>query len=631
MSSGSVTLPQTGGGSGGGVNSINGDTSSNQFIVGTSPILANTSLGTTTISLTVVPIANGGTGQSNQQAGLNNITDIASHSNGDVLQLLGGNAQFAPFTAPPPTGNSNTFAGFDGTGLLESIPGWGINSASGADVNINYQPNNLAQFYNIENLSSNVDPLQASPNDVACGLNVGLNIDPNSTGFDLGTNGTCAYIGNFGFNHHGTSNIGSLGIINGYMDLGNGTDPINVRGCLGYSVFGNINSGVTLTGGLEGFHFAPQVQSGAIFSVGPSFTNAFIDGANVAVSCDGWNSFSANPHLANVANNRNYSAFNANPTIDTFTGNAQATMFYAGGQYPAGLGPASGGYQALQINPNFGVLNANSNMINVGGQATTGTADWTGINIQANQIVSSGNIRGAVISMASTQVAIDSQGHHNLNSGFQLASGQGQQYGNVIGGEIRLDDGTTPATITGTDTLANNMAYSVNTGLAGSAWTAASIVGLTTLGFVGQITGAGTITGPINFCLAGYADAHTGHIDRVNNFHAAAIPTGAGGTMDEAVLFLGESPFGFVATDNWGVRIQDNLENYMDRLAISTANKKVTNASCGIELGGTTQAIKYPELTTVEKLALTALPGMQVFDATLTQMSYYNGTIWVNF
>lgn len=589
MTTGYIFLPEQGGGGGtGNILSINGDTTANQIITGGTGIGVATSGGVTTITN----------------------------------------------TAPAPIGNNNSFAGFDGTGLLESIPGWYFHPVDkGAEVGITYQPDDLGQFYSINSFNINIDPLQASPNDTAAGLNLQMQLDPNSTGFALGTSGACAYLQNIGFNHQGTSNTGALGLVNGYGNIGNGTDPLDVHGMSGYAFFGDFNSGVNLSGPLQGFIFQPNLHTGCTISASGTFSNIFSDGLNGNTQTfAGYCSFNSSPHLGGMHTNNGFTSFNANPQVDSFTGNASATMIYAGGNFQGSLGDGTGGgYTAVQVNPQITNLNVNSRGINIGPQITAGTADWTGININNGGFTTSGNIQGLVINGPMTAVAINSQGHHNLSSEFQLISGQGQVYGNVIGGEIRIDDGITPATITGTDTLANNMAYSVNTGLAGSTWTAASVVGLTTLGFVGQIVGAGTITGPINFCLAGYADAHTGHIDRVNNFHAAAVPTGAGGTMDESVAFLAEAPFGFVATDNWGFRSDNALENYMERLAISTANKKVTNASCAIEVGGTTQAVRFSNLTTTERLALTALAGMQVFDTTLNQMAYYNGSTWVTF
>lgn len=46
----------------------------------------------------------------------------------------------------------------------------------------------------------------------------------------------------------------------------------------------------------------------------------------------------------------------------------------------------------------------------------------------------------------------------------------------------------------------------------------------------------------------------------------------------------------------------------------------------------TTQGVLFPNLTTTQKNAIaTPHKGLQVFDITLNQMSYYNGTTWINF
>jgi hypothetical protein len=56
------------------------------------------------------------------------------------------------------------------------------------------------------------------------------------------------------------------------------------------------------------------------------------------------------------------------------------------------------------------------------------------------------------------------------------------------------------------------------------------------------------------------------------------------------------------------------------------------NASAKLEVQSTTQGVLFPRMTTVQKLAIgTPAAGLQVYDTTLNQMSYYNGTTWVNF
>jgi hypothetical protein len=87
MTTGYIDLPVEGGGGGtGNILSINGSTAANQFINDGTNIDVVSGGGITTINFSgVLPITSGGSGQSNQQAAINNLTDIGSHSNGDLL------------------------------------------------------------------------------------------------------------------------------------------------------------------------------------------------------------------------------------------------------------------------------------------------------------------------------------------------------------------------------------------------------------------------------------------------------------------------------------------------------------------------------------------------------------------
>lgn len=55
-----------------------------------------------------------------------------------------------------------------------------------------------------------------------------------------------------------------------------------------------------------------------------------------------------------------------------------------------------------------------------------------------------------------------------------------------------------------------------------------------------------------------------------------------------------------------------------------------TNAA--IEVSSTTQGVLFPRMTTTQKLAISSpVEGTEVYDLTLHQKSYYNGTVWVNY
>jgi hypothetical protein len=55
------------------------------------------------------------------------------------------------------------------------------------------------------------------------------------------------------------------------------------------------------------------------------------------------------------------------------------------------------------------------------------------------------------------------------------------------------------------------------------------------------------------------------------------------------------------------------------------------NASAKLQIDSTTQGFLPPRMTTAQKNAIaTPAAGLMVYDTDLNQMSYYNGTTWVN-
>lgn len=51
-----------------------------------------------------------------------------------------------------------------------------------------------------------------------------------------------------------------------------------------------------------------------------------------------------------------------------------------------------------------------------------------------------------------------------------------------------------------------------------------------------------------------------------------------------------------------------------------------------LEVSSTTQGVLLPRMTTTQKNAISSpTEGLEVYDLTLHQKSYYNGTTWINY
>lgn len=97
------------------------------------------------------------------------------------------------------------------------------------------------------------------------------------------------------------------------------------------------------------------------------------------------------------------------------------------------------------------------------------------------------------------------------------------------------------------------------------------------------------------------------------------------GANGNALIDVGSNaPYSIRATNavltlsNSGVRIANSIGT--------------TNSTAQLEIVSTTKGFLPPRMTTTQKNAIsTPAAGLQVYDTTLNQMSYYNGTSWVNF
>lgn len=623
MADGYIDLPIEGGGGGtGNILSINGSTAANQFINDGTNIDVVSGGGINTINFAgVLPITSGGTGQSNQQAALNNLTDIGSHANGDVLQLLGGNAQFTSFVAPPPTGTPNTFAGFDGAGDLYNPAGWNLDSATSfSNVGITYQPNNLAANPQAFYWNVNVDPLQNSPNDSIQLHSFNLNLDSAATGFSFGTGGDAAALLSGGMNYGGNgASFGRLRGLNLFTGLGNGTDPGSFENFSGSAISLNASANITLDGSFNGYDFNLNLNAASI--TGSSFNVLlFSDFSQMPVDVHGYQGVVIQPNIATIKTNSNFNGDAINPVITTMEGNSG---FRAYGAFGTITNLGGGGYQGLNINPIITTQASNSTVggVYIGSQITTmgaTGASYQGLNVNPQITTSHGNISCFLASPQITGGDADVslyQGNMNnvtgsanpsvLNLSGLTADGLQSSFGADgvrmnIGGKLEALSGQTVqsqhvifteyhtpagATITGTDILMNIMSPDVDFGSLTSSVAIGPIgLGVNMVGFAGQMHGHGQMD-LMSALLPTAIFAEDFTLGEWRNVNATVINGGYTGACTKATAFYheiaGAGPF---ATNHWGLRVVTDMDNFVTKLAINTASQTVASANVRLQL-----------------------------------------------
>jgi len=327
-------------------------------------------------------------------------------------------------TIVDPSGAIRKLAGYNNSSELYPIPALNIDTNSGAlNQTALISPDNLGGGFGISSVNVNIDPLQDSPDDGYNVLNVQLNFDINSSGFDQGTSGQAANLLSLYADHQGTGDIGQVQMINNYVNLGNGTDPITVRGLFLSSGFADINSGVTITDQVQGYNFQPHFRTGSVLQ---NNIYGFADFAAVDVAAKGYTSYFANPQITSIANNNNYFGLNNNPTIGSFIGNAGYTGV---GVFPniTNLGD-QGNFRGIDISPNVTLNRGNAvglsvNMANVTNYtgvkaslvaqditygAITAGAEGNSLQVQYLDTVTAGNEQATVVNGNTIQVAIQS-------------------------------------------------------------------------------------------------------------------------------------------------------------------------------------------------------------------------------
>jgi len=278
--------------------------------------------------------------------------DVGTGTNTDIdLRFQGvelSRAKF-PSESASTTGTANSFAGFNSSGVPFSVPGYFHDTATfGTNRSHVFEPNNLTQNVNLDSIDFDVEPLQNSPNETATLEYRQITIDPNDTGFGIGTNGNGVRFTINNAVHNASGNLGSIAFIQNDLGIGNGTDPISVKGISYIAGQGTVNANVTIDGPILGYGFGPNINAAAVITSN-AYIQGFFDNANFACEVKSYSSANFSPSIESIANNNNYTGLNINPDINTFTGNAGLVGVYVGGNL--GAFNANGYYKGVNVNP----------------------------------------------------------------------------------------------------------------------------------------------------------------------------------------------------------------------------------------------------------------------------------------
>jgi hypothetical protein len=252
---------------------------------------------------------------------------------------------------------------------------------------------------------------------------------------------------------------------------------------------------------------------------------------------------------------------------------------------------------------------------------TTGThTDATGLKIDLN---------GATVTNRAVGIMVEGG---TLSSTCQFSTTSSLptlvDSGNVIRPVFEVKAGSP---ITGTDVLLSNLAgfMDIKDNHSGSALG----LGLSSVGFVSQVAVASTKTASsVSMLTAGLAIDASSAGGTVTNAHLIrGFASNFGGSLNIGTIYglQIETGISALATQAFGISVEDTgADNYLAKsLMISGATKTVTNSDIALEIGGP-KAMRLGLVTTAQRLAMTPLQGLMVYDTNTNKPYHADGTSW---
>lgn len=326
------------------------------------------------------------------------------------------------------TGNNSKIVYKDDTGVVKSLESHDIyvNGSEGVSV-IFPMVNNAGIVAKSVNYSANATI--NAPASTFTGESIQVNIDTDSDGFQLGTAGSGATVLGLNVLHSGASDTGSLAAIKSNLTIGNGTDPIDVKG-FGYAYgFGTVAAYVNISGNMSGYGYQPNINALATIDPASGYTSAFYDAAIIGCETTSYSSFSTSPTLASLANNSNYTGVNVYPTITAFTGNA--------------------GVNGVAVSGNYGTMNANSGFNGVNINPTITSARYAaGVNVSMDNVTPYAGVQSTLTAQDLTFTFTQPGDNDTYTMEYTTGGTAGSEVVSITGQaiEVQIDSGVSTAT-----------------------------------------------------------------------------------------------------------------------------------------------------------------------------------------
>lgn len=268
-------------------------------------------------------------------------------------------------------------------------------------------------------------------------------------------------------------------------------------------------------------------------------------------------------------------------------------------------------------------MSCSGNAGSVGGLSVSPTGsytDATGISID----FSSATITNRPVGLDIQQGSLSSTLTFQANTSVTVDSG------NVIRPVFEITSGSP---VSGTDVLMSNLAgfMDIQDDYSGSPLG----LGIASVGFVSQVAVASSKTASnVSMLTTGLAIDPTSAGGTITDVHLIrGFAANFGGTLNIGTIYglQIENGISAIATLAFGISVDDQgTENYLPRLVVSGGTKTVTSSDVALDINDA-KAFRLGRVTTAQRLAMTPLQGMMVYDTDTNKPYHGDGSTWHQF